>query len=144
MCFNLEDPVLNFSMFRFPALNYVVSKAQGKFALNSKNPPKDYAVTLTLKIKLIDLGSKTSEVSLGPIIYLSSRNLLLMGLKARNERILVPLYLAGQKENVLWGFSGRKGKMEKEREGKEKKKNIKKREEKVERKEKHCLKVFSV
>lgn len=133
---------MNFSMFRFPALNYVVSKAQGKFALNSKNPPKDYAVTLTLKIKLIDLGSKTSEVSLGPIIYLSSRNLLLMGLKARNERILVPLYLAGQKENVLWGFSGRKGKMEKEREGKEKKKNHKEKRRKSRKERKTLFKSF--
>ena len=36
--------------------------------------------------------------------------------------ILVPLYLVGQKENVLWGFNGRNGGREKEREGKEKKK----------------------
>lgn len=61
------------------------SKVQGKFALNGKNSPKDYVVTLTLKIKSIDFGYKTSKVSLGFIIYLNSRNILLMGLKARNE-----------------------------------------------------------
>lgn len=101
-------------------------KAQSKCS-QWQNPPRDYAVTLTLESKLIDLGSKTSKVSLGSIVYLSSRNLVLLGPKARNEWILVPLYpnhtLAGQEENVLWGFREKKKREgQKERGGKEKRK----------------------
>lgn len=74
-------------------------------------------------------GSKTSKVSLESTVYLSSRNLLLLGPKARNEWILVPPYpnhtLAGQQENVLWGFSerkeGREGQKERGRQEKRKK-----------------------